>query len=49
LAFNRTKATRFYSPVFVNGHPHLSLSDIHAALAYYYDNQDVQQNRRSIG
>jgi uncharacterized protein (DUF433 family) len=25
----------------VNGHPHLSLSDIHAALAYYYDNQDL--------
>jgi hypothetical protein len=22
-------------------HPHLTLADVHAALAYYYDHQDV--------
>jgi len=24
----------------VQAHPHLSLGDVHAALAYYYDHQD---------
>lgn len=24
----------------VDAHPHLSLSDVHAALAYYYDHQE---------
>lgn len=25
----------------VNGYPHLSLADVHAALAYYYDHQEA--------
>ena len=25
----------------VEAHPHLTLADVHAALAYYYDHQDV--------
>ena len=25
----------------VEAHPHLTLADVHAALAYYYDQQDA--------
>ena len=25
----------------INHYPHLSLADVHAALAYYYDNQEL--------
>ena len=25
----------------VNGYPHLTLADVHAALVYYYDNQET--------
>ena len=28
----------------VNGYPHLSLADVHAAMAYYYDNQETIDN-----
>ena len=28
----------------VGAHPHLTLSDVHAALAFYYDHQDAIQS-----
>jgi uncharacterized protein (DUF433 family) len=34
----------------IEAHPHLTLADVHAALAYYYDHQDaIQRDWREAG